>query len=467
MPRRISVLTAALCVAPLASLIAQGTAQQTAPKDTIVAVPGASYEDAPSVRVWIDGTREMHNGQDARVLFSTDREAFVTVARIDADGRLSILFPRSPLEDGAVGGNQTFLIDGRDGTTFRTGERPGVGMIFAVASDDPLDLRNYALNNGWRHTAGIEPDPQFASVIAPGRVSLEAVQRFARSIVASERTPYNYDVEYYTIDSLYLQRAGSCYSPSGVCRAAYVPSFNGYDVTRRSYASFASFQVHFFSGFDPYCSSWAWYGLFYSPCHWVRPRPSRVFVYAPIVRTRPVVVYRPERYRPPPTRYIPRTPDRPRPSDDGPRRTAHSRPVERVVVGTVRESDRLYDMPSGGMRARRPLRPQTTDAEPPAAEPRSIERAPVRTEWERNGGQIARTAQPRDVRRESRWSQPQIGYGPRIDNTPRINAGRRERVYDPPTPRAIQPRGISVGGDRPIARTYEPRNPERYGRRRP
>ncbi len=46
--------------------------------------------------------------------FKSDRDAYVTIVRIDTDGRLRILFPIDPWEDSFARGGKTFEVLGRD-----------------------------------------------------------------------------------------------------------------------------------------------------------------------------------------------------------------------------------------------------------------------------------------------------------------------------------------------------------------
>src|SRR6266576_3388727 len=59
-----------------------------------------SVEYRPRVEVWTDrGDSPYASGQGVRVHFRADRDAFVTILRVDTDGRVRVLFPREPWED--------------------------------------------------------------------------------------------------------------------------------------------------------------------------------------------------------------------------------------------------------------------------------------------------------------------------------------------------------------------------------
>ena len=52
-------------------------------------------EEAPSVSVWIEGGRALGFGDAVRVRFRVEDDAYAVVGRVDSEGRLTILYPRS------------------------------------------------------------------------------------------------------------------------------------------------------------------------------------------------------------------------------------------------------------------------------------------------------------------------------------------------------------------------------------
>ena len=115
------------------------------------------------VRVWTsagDGSL-VFPGEDMRVHFRVNRSAYVVVYDIDTRGRVRLLFPEFPGDDGYVRGGRTLRIPGR-----RAGYRlmvtgpPGVERIVALASNRPLVGR-------WRRIARREGLLDAACVPAP------------------------------------------------------------------------------------------------------------------------------------------------------------------------------------------------------------------------------------------------------------------------------------------------------------
>src|ERR687887_74546 len=93
----------------------------------------------PRVEVWTNrGDDPFTSGQRARVYFRADQDAYVTILRVDTDGRVRVLFPREPWEDNFARGGRDFEVDGRTlgSDAFTIDDYPGVGYLFAVASPD-------------------------------------------------------------------------------------------------------------------------------------------------------------------------------------------------------------------------------------------------------------------------------------------------------------------------------------------
>src|SRR5947199_10746509 len=77
-----------------------------------------SVEYRPRVEVWTDrGDSPYTSGQGVRGQFRADRDAFVTILRVDNDGRVRVLFPREPGEDNFARGGRDYEVqcgDDRD-----------------------------------------------------------------------------------------------------------------------------------------------------------------------------------------------------------------------------------------------------------------------------------------------------------------------------------------------------------------
>src|SRR2546428_3376241 len=100
----------------------------------------ANVDYRPRVEAWTDrGDSPYASGQRVRVHFRADRDAFVTILRVDTDGRVRVLFPREPWEDNfARGGRDYEVLNGSDRAAFYIDDYPGEGYVFAVTAAHPL-----------------------------------------------------------------------------------------------------------------------------------------------------------------------------------------------------------------------------------------------------------------------------------------------------------------------------------------
>lgn len=143
----------------------------------VAAAPAAlaaqlAAQRAPNVDVWFERGNEFDRGEPGRVMYTGDAGSYVTVLRVDTDGRLRIMSPDRP-------NGRSRYMGGRAGNAvpFQADPTQGVGYVFAVASRTPFDFRAYrGRTSGW----------------APGSVDqrrsmdpFEIVDRFARNTVGS------------------------------------------------------------------------------------------------------------------------------------------------------------------------------------------------------------------------------------------------------------------------------------------
>ncbi len=142
----------------------------------------------PMVSVWMGGGSVFRQGDRAPVYFRADRSAYVTVMRIDTDGRLSVLYPSHAHQQRRVRGGQTVVVHSRSGA-FRVNDRTGLGYVFAIASDEPFDYSRIARGRNWEymHVRHTRYDP------------FEAMHDLAEMIVWDRRTPYSLDFAEYHV----------------------------------------------------------------------------------------------------------------------------------------------------------------------------------------------------------------------------------------------------------------------------
>ncbi len=146
--------------------------------------------EAPDVELWVSGDNLFRRGDRARVYFRTDEDAYVTVVRIDTDGRVDILFPEDPYDDNEVRGGHTYRVYGHGQESFVINDYPGLGYIFAIASWEPFDYDRVSRGRHWDyHYAGgrVHGDPYIAA-------------RDFADMLLDPRATYSFDVAEYHVE---------------------------------------------------------------------------------------------------------------------------------------------------------------------------------------------------------------------------------------------------------------------------
>lgn len=97
------------------------------------------------VGVWIDDLEEgevLERGQAMGVGFQTNADAYAVVYRIDTEGEVTILWPRSRMDDGFVFGGHEYQLPVSGARRLSASSRSGEGFIQVIASPYPFDLRD-------------------------------------------------------------------------------------------------------------------------------------------------------------------------------------------------------------------------------------------------------------------------------------------------------------------------------------
>src|SRR5438552_11392725 len=107
----------------------------------------------PRIELWANraDAAVYTRGERVQLFFQLDQDAYVTIFRVDTDGRVRVLFPREPWDDNFARGGRQFEVDGRQlsSEAFSIDDYPGVGYLFAVASADPFKYDDIATNEHW------------------------------------------------------------------------------------------------------------------------------------------------------------------------------------------------------------------------------------------------------------------------------------------------------------------------------
>lgn len=158
---------------------------------------GTWAEEAPRVRLYIAGSQGVAIGAPVSVRFEVDDNAYVTVVRVDDNGRMTILFPYSRNQRALVRGNTSHEVRnprlGRQASFLAT-DRMGGGYVFALASYAPLDFSTFE-NRDYDRIGGYS-----AFTLANRSIARRPdvfIDRFASAVLWDRDTPYDYDVAYY------------------------------------------------------------------------------------------------------------------------------------------------------------------------------------------------------------------------------------------------------------------------------
>jgi Domain of unknown function (DUF4384) len=170
--------------------------------DVVRPISRSAARAAGRVTVWTDRQEPYRRGEGARVYLSTNEPSYVTVFRVDTDGRLRVLFPREPWGDTYVRGGRAFEVSGaRGGRSFIVDDYPGMGYLFALASSSPFDYADITRGDYWDYRlidgGRLQGDPYVLLTDLAGRLTRDGA--------------YDYDIVPYYVDRRYEYPRFVCY----------------------------------------------------------------------------------------------------------------------------------------------------------------------------------------------------------------------------------------------------------------
>jgi hypothetical protein len=363
---------------------------------------GRATEYRPRVEVWTNrGDDPYHTGQRARVYLRADRDGFVTLFRVDTDGRVRVLYPRMPWDDNYVRGGDEFEVhSGAD--AFDIDDSPGVGYVFAVIAADPFEYDPITTGDHWDYRA-----------IANGRVRGDpyvALTDLAQRIVPDGYTDWDYDIVPYYVERRYDYPRFLCYDCHSYASYRYWDPY-AYSCVR--------FRIVVYD--DPYYYPYRYYG-------------GRRVVFTRPFRPEPRFIFK-DRGGVGDDRFVTR--ERQRPVNDNGRRGVRGVDLGRrgtVPVPDVRPRGR-DQRPE--VTPRRPERPDVTPRRPerqqPQQRPDRPERRPDQPQQRREPR--ARPDNGQTLERRRTDQQPQ-----RRPERPIVPREERRPTTDQPAPRRAEPR---------------------------
>lgn len=160
------------------------------------------HQSAGSISVWADRESVYRRGDRARIYFRTEEPAYVTVLRVDTDGRIRAVFPREPWGKTRVRGSQTLEVAAsRDQRFFTVEDDPGIGYLFAIASPFPFEYDDVTRGDYWDFR-----------VIDNGRIRGDPyVALTGLAIKIAPRGGHRYDIAPYYVERRYEYPRFVCY----------------------------------------------------------------------------------------------------------------------------------------------------------------------------------------------------------------------------------------------------------------
>lgn len=160
---------------------------------------------SPTVELWIDHEGALEAHQQVRVHLRSEFNAYMTVFRVDTDGRVQVLFPGTPWRNNWVRAGREYEIrPGPQRHTFVVDDYPGQGYLFAVSSPIPFRYADYVSGEEW----------DFRYVGRDGRLEgdpYEALMDLIDAIVPDADAAYDYDVLPYDVGERHDYPRFLCY----------------------------------------------------------------------------------------------------------------------------------------------------------------------------------------------------------------------------------------------------------------
>ena len=153
------------------------------------------------IGVWTDRDGPYRRGEGARIYVRSEQPAYITVLRVDTDGRIRTLFPREPWRSTRVRGGRTLEVTDRpDGGAFKVDDYPGIGYVFAIASRSPFDYDDITRGDYWDFR-----------VIDDGRIQGDPYVILTDLAARIAPRGYQYDISPYYVERRYAYPRFVCY----------------------------------------------------------------------------------------------------------------------------------------------------------------------------------------------------------------------------------------------------------------
>lgn len=145
--------------------------------------------DDPPIHLKLNEESYSH-GDRAKVKVRAAEDGYLLVLRVDGDGRVRVLYPLSPDDEGRITGGKDFEVRSRgDREAFVINENTGTGAVLAAWAAEPFKFDEFTRNGHWDYRALTQE--KISGDLESGLLDL--VDRMSNG-------EYDYDVAQYSVD---------------------------------------------------------------------------------------------------------------------------------------------------------------------------------------------------------------------------------------------------------------------------
>jgi len=165
-------------------------------------------QEYPQVSVQITERDFFQRYERVSVAVESSADAYVTVFRVDTDGRMRVIYPRGPQDNNFVVGGHSYRIPNPYGQrgehAFVVDDYPGVGYVFVVASAGPFNYQPYVRDDHW----------EWRNVAQNGRITGDPYVGFVEVVepmLTSGNAAWSFDVMPYFVERQHPYPRFLCY----------------------------------------------------------------------------------------------------------------------------------------------------------------------------------------------------------------------------------------------------------------
>jgi hypothetical protein len=153
------------------------------------AAPPVPRTDDPPIRLKLS-EENYSRGDRAKVKVRAADDGYLLVLRVDGDGRVRVLYPQRPDDEGQITGGKDFEVRSRgDREAFVVDENSGSGTVLAAWSDHPFRYDEFSRNGHWDYRA-----------LSDEKITGDRESGLLDLVDKMTDGKYQYDVAQYTVD---------------------------------------------------------------------------------------------------------------------------------------------------------------------------------------------------------------------------------------------------------------------------